>query len=154
MDSPDEIEVVARRLRDGGQRWTPQRRLITAVVFDTHEHFSADELLAMCRRRDRRVSRATVYRMLAVLEAEGFLASLDTGDGGLRYEHVLGHDHHDHMICRTCARIVEFADPDLEQRKAELARRHGFRLVGHELKLFVECLDETCPGRQDRRRTP
>ncbi len=148
MDPQDEIAVVERRLREGGHRWTQQRRRIAEVVFATHEHFNAEELLAMCRKVDSRVSRATVYRMIAAMEAVGVVESLDAGDGGRRFEHVLGHEHHDHMICRSCGRIVEFTDAKLERQKAEIAHRMGFTMLSHELKLVVECNDLACPGRR------
>ena len=147
----DEHDEVERHLRRKGYRWTSQRRRIAEVVFGTHEHFSAEELLDMCRKVDSQVSRATVYRTLAVLEAAGFVEGLEVGDGGKRFEHVLGHEHHDHMICRNCGKIVEFVDPELERLKAAVADRHGFELVSHELKLWVECRDNTCADRSRAR---
>ena len=150
----DEVDEVERLLRRKGYRWTAQRRRIAEVVFGTHEHFSADELLEMCREVDSQVSRATVYRTLAVLEAAGFVEGLEVGDGGKLFEHVLGHEHHDHMICRTCGKIVEFVDPELERLKVAVATRHGFDLVSHELKLHVECRDAACAGRTPARTPP
>lgn len=73
MHSPEELDLVERSLRKQGHRWTSQRRRIAEVVFDTHEHFNAEELLAMCRGIDSRISRATVYRTIAVLEEAGFV---------------------------------------------------------------------------------
>ncbi|MGE3881406.1 MAG: Fur family transcriptional regulator [Planctomycetota bacterium] len=143
-----EVDEVERRLRASGFRWTAQRRRIAEAIFATHEHFDAEELLAMCRELDSTISRATIYRTLAVLEAAGFVESLEVGEGKKRFEHVLGHEHHDHMICRDCGKIVEFVDPELEELKARVAARAGFRLVSHELKLFVECPDSTCPSRR------
>jgi Fur family ferric uptake transcriptional regulator len=134
-----EIAIVQRRLRERGHRWTAQRQLIAEVAFESHEHFTADELLAMCQKLDRSVSRATVYRTLAVLEQEGFVEGLDTGDGSRRFEHVLGHEHHDHMVCTACGRILEFRDDELEARQELAARRRGFRITSHSLKLFGLC---------------
>lgn len=142
-----ELDEVERRLRGQGHRWTSQRRRIVAVVFGTHEHFSAEELLDMCRHEDSRVSRATVYRTLTMLEEAGLVAGLEVGDGGKRFEHVLGHEHHDHMICRTCGKIIEFHDAKLEAMKTAIADRHGYDMVSHELKLFVECRDRACKRR-------
>ena len=93
--SESEASVVEDALRKSGFRWTNQRALIVQEALATHVHFTADELLDLCREKDPKVSRATVYRTLTVLEDAGFVEGLDTGDGGRRFEHVLGHDHHD-----------------------------------------------------------
>src|SRR5690606_879490 len=147
MSPSDELEIVERYMRERGYRWTSQRRLIAEVVFGTHEHFNAEELLDMCRKVDDQVSRATVYRTLSVLEEANFVEALDTGEGGKRFEHVLGHPHHDHMLCQICGKILEFHDPELEAKKEQVARQQGFKLISHSLKLIVECLDPNCPGR-------
>ena len=146
MEHGEELQVVEEHLRKQGFRWTAQRRLIVEAAFGTHEHFSAEELLDMCRERDASVSRATVYRTLSVLEEAGFVEGLDTGDGSRKFEHVLGHDHHDHMICTECGKIIEFYDEELEQRQEAVAKEHGFVIRSHQLKLFGSCNE---PGKCD-----
>lgn len=139
MKPEQEQSIVAEHLRKSGFRWTTQRALIVRTALATHAHFTADELLASCRDQDPKVSRATVYRTLAVLESAGFVESLETGDGGRRFEHVLGHDHHDHMVCLACGRILEFHDEELERRQEASARRLGFRIERHSLRLYGTC---------------
>lgn len=134
-----EVDVIERAMRERGLRWTNQRRLIARVALRHHVHFSADELLALCRREDRAVSRATVYRTLAMLEEAGFVEGLDLGPGGKRYEHTLGHAHHDHMVCTACGAIIEFVDPALERRQDAVARKHGFAIHSHSLRLYGVC---------------
>ena len=92
------------------------------------------------------MSRATVYRTLTVLEDAGFVEGLDTGDGGRRFEHVLGHEHHDHMVCLDCGQILEFRDDELERRQELAAKRLGFRIQRHSLRLYGSCKD--CSKRQ------
>jgi len=139
MKTGDELAVIERYMREHGLRWTSQRRLIAEVALSEHTHFTAEELLDLCREEDRGVSRATVYRTLTMLEEAGFVEGLDTGDGGRKFEHVLGHAHHDHMVCTTCGSILEFHDDELEQRQELAAQRHGFRITSHSLKLFGLC---------------
>ncbi|MBL8747658.1 MAG: transcriptional repressor [Planctomycetes bacterium] len=141
MKPEQEQRVVEQRLRGSGFRWTTQRALIVRTALATHEHFTAEDLLDRCRRVDPRVSRATVYRTLAVLEAAGFVEGLDTGDGGRRFEHVIGHAHHDHMVCLSCARIFEFVDEELERRQEVAAKRIGFRIERHSLRIHGVCRD-------------
>ncbi len=133
--------MVEAALRRRGFRWTNQRAAIVRTALQSHEHFTAEELLALCRRIDPKVSRATVYRTLAVLEEAGFVEGLDTGDGGRRFEHVLGHDHHDHMVCLGCGSIFEFRDDELERRQEVAAKRIGFRIERHSLRIHGRCRD-------------
>jgi Fur family ferric uptake transcriptional regulator len=136
-----EQRIVEVHLRKNGFRWTNQRSLIVRMALATHDHFTADQLLERCQRVDPRVSRATVYRTLTVLEEAGFVEGLDTGDGGRRFEHVLGHKHHDHMVCEACGRIIEFRDDELERRQEAAARRLGFQIARHSLRLYGTCRD-------------
>jgi Fur family ferric uptake transcriptional regulator len=136
-----EQSIVEQHLRKSGFRWTNQRALIVRMALATHEHFTAEELLELCRRHDPKVSRATVYRTLGVLEEAGFVEGLDTGDGGRRFEHVIGHEHHDHMVCLECGRILEFRDDELERRQEAAAKRLGFRIARHSLRIYGTCRD-------------
>jgi Fur family transcriptional regulator, ferric uptake regulator len=132
-----------RYLREQGLRFTSQRQRIFDSAFETHEHFSAETLYAwLAAEKGAKVSRATVYRTLALLVDGGFLDSLDTGRGELMYEHIVGHEHHDHMVCVSCGRIDEFRDPRIELLQEENARNLGFVTVEHDLRLFGYC--KTC----------
>ena len=141
-----ELKTVEQEMRRRGYRWTSQRLLVVKAAFSTHAHFTADELLVLCQEEDLSVSRATVYRMLSMLEDAGFVEGLDTGEGGRRFEHTLGHDHHDHMVCTKCGRIIEFFDQELERRQTQSAERLGFQIQSHSLKLFGVCREcQTSP---------
>ena len=84
MKQDQEQSIVEEHLRKSGFRWTAQRALIVRAALESHEHFTAEELLDICRKVDPKVSRATVYRTLSVLEEAGFVEGLETGDGGRR----------------------------------------------------------------------
>ena len=141
MRVEQEQQIVESHLRRSGFRVTNQRSLIVRIALSTHDHFTADQLLERCRRADPNVSRATVYRTLTVLEKEGFVEGLETGDGGRRFEHVIGHEHHDHMVCLSCGRISEFRDDALERRQEAAAKRIGFKILRHSLRIYGTCRD-------------
>ena len=127
-------------LRGHSLKLTPQRRRIFERSFATHDHFSAETLLRWLEQEDGpTVSRATVYRTLDLLVKGGFLGALDTGSGELVYEHILGHDHHDHMICVSCGRIEEFHDERIEELQREAAEKKGFVIQDHEHRLMGLC---------------
>lgn len=145
-----EIQRAFERFLGGrGLKLTAQRQRIFERAFATHEHFSAETLYRWMREETGpRVSRATVYRTLALLVEGGFVESLDTGRGELVYEHSLGHRHHDHMVCLDCGRIEEFHEPRIEALQAEAAAKKGFEVVSHDHRLQGYC--RTCA--ESRRR--
>lgn len=137
-------------LRERGLKLTAQRARILERAFATHEHFSAENLYDWLRHEEGpAVSRATVYRTLSLLEDGGFVESLDTGGGELFYEHVLGHRHHDHLICLECRRIEEFREERIEELQLEVSRKKGFELVSHSLRLMGYCA--ACRAERERR---
>jgi Fur family ferric uptake transcriptional regulator len=139
-------------LRQHALKLTAQRKRIFDRTFATHEHFSAEKLYGWLREEDgARVSRATVYRTLDLLVKGGFLGALDTGQGELVYEHVLGHDHHDHMICISCGRIEEFHDERIEELQRVAAQKHGFTIERHLHRLMGYC--RACSRARERRAT-
>jgi Fur family ferric uptake transcriptional regulator len=151
-------ETIRKRfedfLRQRGLKLTAQRDRVFERAFATHEHFSAERLYEWMRAEDGlSVSRATVYRTLSLLEEGGFVESLDAGGGELVYEHVLGHQHHDHLICLGCGRIEEFHEDRIEALQEEVASKRGFELTQHSLRLMGYC--PTClRERRSRRRSP
>jgi Fur family ferric uptake transcriptional regulator len=137
-------ETIEKRfghfLRSRSFKLTLQRRRLFDRAFSTHEHFSAEQLYRWLEKEPGpRVSRATVYRTLALLVEGGFVQALDTGRDELLYEHVLGHPHHDHMVCQDCGKIEEFHDDRIEELQLEACRKKGFHLVSHEHRLKGYC---------------
>ena len=137
-------QTIAKRfelfLRSRELKLTPQRRRVFDRAFTTHEHFSAERMYDWLRAEPGpKVSRATVYRTIGLLLEGQFIEALDTGRGELVYEHVVGHAHHDHMVCIECGRIEEFHDGRIEELQLEACRRKGFQLVSHDLRLKGYC---------------
>lgn len=122
---------------------TPERELLLRSVCSMTRHFTHEELMASLRRRGARVSQATVYRALPLLEEAGIIrrASVYTlgGSGAPVFEHVHGREHHDHLVCSACGRVVEFHYPGIEALQELVAREHGFRLQRHHLELVGLC---------------
>ena len=127
-------------LRSKNLKFTSQRDRIFELAFKTHQHFTAETLHVWLKEEDGApVSRATVYRTLHLLEEGGFVESLDTGRGELVYEHVLGHAHHDHLVCLACGKIEEFRNEIIERLQEEAAASRGFVLTNHTLRLEGYC---------------
>ena len=117
---------------------TSQRRTILRQAMHGG-HFSAETLLDFSKKEDRTISKATVYRTLALLKESKILEEQDFGDGKKLYERAQGRKHHDHFVCIKCGRIIEFENEPIERLQDSEAKKHHFKVVYHSLKLFGFC---------------
>jgi Fur family ferric uptake transcriptional regulator len=130
------LEFLARR----HLRLTGPRRAIIESVFGTEKHFTAEDLLKWARRRDKSVSRATVYRTLPLLTESGLVREMDFGGDHKFYDpNYAGHPHHNHIICQDCGKIVEFESEKIAQLEKEISRRLGFSVNAHRLQITATC---------------
>ncbi len=135
-----EREQFLALLRDRGQRVTGERLALFDEVFAQHGHIDADALLRAMQRRGSKISRATVYRNLDLLVACGFARKQRLGSRGFLYEHLHGgQQHHDHLVCTECGRVVEFVSPGIAALQAEICRAHGFEPARHTLQIAGRC---------------
>ena len=89
------------------------------------------------------MSLTTVYRTLSLLVQAGIVRTVTPPDAtdtqGVWYEHTWRREHHDHLVCVRCGRVVEFTYPAIEVLQEAVAREHGFTLEGHRLELAGLC---------------
>jgi len=121
-------------------RVTPQRRAIIDTVFGTEEHFTAEQLLKWSRRRDKSVSRATVYRTLPLLTASGLVREMDFGRDYKFYDpNYADHPDHNHIVCQDCDKIVEFDCDQIRRVEGEMCQKLGFSVKTHRLQITGTC---------------
>ena len=121
-------------------RLTSQRHAIIDTVFNTEEHFTADQLLAWSRERDKSVSRATVYRTLPLLTESGLVREMDFGKDHKFYDpNYAEHPNHNHIICQDCEKIVEFESEKIERLETEISHRLGFSIKTQRLQITGSC---------------
>ena len=137
-----EYKLFEKFLSENNLKDTPQRRAVLDAVFSTHHHFDAEELVDILRHKDKRISRATVYRVLDLLVKGEFVRAMDLGESRKMYEHVVGHKHHDHLICTKCGGTIEFDDGLIELLQKKVCSRLNFEADFHSLRIFGRC--ENC----------
>ena len=134
-----------------GLRKTGQRDLIISSAFSKDEHFTAEELFDRVRKSNSDISRATVYRTLALLVEADLLREIDLGDNQTTYDpNFLDKPAHNHLVCIDCGRVVEFEDAHIDLLNDCVTRRLGFRPVRQTLKIEASCeqlrLNGRCPN--------
>lgn len=127
--------------QDRGLRLTDQRkvivRLLEETISNTEFHPDVDELYNMAVKIDKKISVATVYRTVKLLEENGIIEKHEFKAGKARYE-VSTENHHDHLIDVSTGEIIEFVDDEIEVLKKKIADRLGYDLIDHRLELYCK----------------
>lgn len=114
---------------------------------------SAQEIHDGLRNEGRGIGIASVYRSLEALQNLQLVQRFDAGHGEGRYEAVApGGEHHHHVVCDDCERILPFEDPALERAIDKLAERVPYAIAGHDVVLHGQCPDCQDASRPRRRR--
>lgn len=134
----ERFAIFKEHLRQQGLKSTAQRDDIAHVFFASNRHISVEELYNEVKQINARIGYATVYRTMKLLTECGLAVERHFRDGEARYESTEG-QHHDHLICERCGRIVEFEEAGIEALQAQVAERLGFRFTGHKMELYGVC---------------
>lgn len=129
------VSRIEQRCIDKGMKMTDQRRVIARVLSEAVDHPDVEEVYRRSTQMDPRISIATVYRTVRLFEEADIIERHDFGDGRARYEES-PNEHHDHLIDVQSGKVIEFTSPEIEALQREIARRYGYRLVGHRLELY------------------
>jgi Fur family ferric uptake transcriptional regulator len=133
------LERFERFLAKRDLRLTEARAAIVEAALARHGHYPIEELIADLKARGIRGSKATVYRTLPLLAEAGILEPAIVAGDSKAYETTFGRDHHDHLICARCGKVVEFGFEAFEILQKEVAGRYGFRLETHHHELVGTC---------------
>ena len=144
MNNTDTLKQI---LHKENLRYNQQRQEVWDEICVSDEHQDVENIYNSLRKRQIKVSRATVYRTIDVLVKNNLVRRLNLDDGRSRFENKIGVEHHDHIVCLDCRKIVEFMDETIEKMQIRIAKEQGFEIVRHVHQLFGRCLDEKCPNK-------
>lgn len=134
-------------LKDAGLKVThPRTEILDILQANPEMHLSADEIHNKLVENKQSIGLATVYRVLTQLELAGLIQKNQFGDNQSSYE--IKKQHHDHLICTKCGKIIEFMNNDLEKLQEKISKDYNFRLNSHVMTLFGECSDDKCTGKK------
>ena len=135
------------RFRNTGFRLTLPRQAILNVFAENPKHLSAEEIFLLVHKNYPGIGFATVYRTLDLLTQMGLIFKLDFGEGRSRYELASEaiKEHHHHLICTRCSRIIDYSDfmeeeiEFIKRLEAELSKKHKFKINSHQIHFYGLC---------------
>ena len=132
-------DMFDKYLKIKALRKTRERESILKVICGIKGHFDADLIIAKANTAGEKLSRASVYRNIAVLSSAGIINECIRKDGRAVYERTEGSAHHDHLICTQCGKIIEFRDKTIEEHQKLVTDRFDFTMQDHRLVIRGTC---------------
>ncbi len=140
MDNKKIIDKLKQIIKEKGLKYTKQREVIFETILDCKKHLSAEDIynLIIQKYPDEKIGIATVYRALAFLEESNLISSISLDKNTRKFETNFK-DHHDHLICTKCNKIVEFVSDKIEREQEKIAKENHFTLLNHTMYLYGIC---------------
>ena len=127
----------SQNLHQAGLKATAARiRILQLLEQSTARHLSAEDVYKLLLEAGEEVGLATVYRVLSQFEAAGLVTRHNFEEGRSVFERSSA-DHHDHMVDIDTGEVTEFVNDEIEKLQHEIAARHGYEIVSHNMVLFV-----------------
>ena len=139
VDGAKLLDGFRRYLSDHNLPLTQQRLAIAEILFFAADHLSAEDVARQLARKGEAVGTATVYRTLDLLVRSGLVREHDFGEGFKRYEPMAAGQVHEHCVCSSCGKVMEFSNDRLERMIALLAEEVEFRPHHHRLEVYGLC---------------
>lgn len=125
-------------LKQNNLRTTKQRDLILNI-FLQKKHITIEQLYESVKKKDNTIGIATVYRTLKLFCEANICNEIKLRDGTSRYEPVIFSEHHDHLICINCGKVIEVFDKEIENIQMKICKEYDFELIDHKLTLYGLC---------------
>jgi len=129
------------RISGKGLKATKQREEILEIFLKSSGHRNLAQIYAQVTKVNPKIGYTTVYRTLKLFTRLGLAAQRKFADGETQYEPIEGKNHHDHLICLACGKIIEFEDEALEALQNGIAHRYRFKVSHHRMELYGRCSD-------------
>ena len=126
-----------QELRKAGLKVTlPRLKILEILENNTQRHLSAEDIYRELLDAGEDIGLATVYRVLTQFESAGLVTRHNFEGGSSVFELDEG-EHHDHMVCVETGDVIEFVNDEIEQLQHDIAAKHGYDLIDHNLVLYV-----------------
>ena len=133
-----------KELKKAGLKVTlPRLKILQILQEPENQHISAEDVYKILIEQGEEIGLATVYRVLNQFDDAGIL-NRHHFEGGKSVFEISHKEHHDHLVCLKCGKVIEFEDDIIEELQEMIAKKHNIKLTHHSLYLYGECTDGNC----------
>lgn len=135
-------------IKSSGFKLTHQRQLILSILEGNQTHLDAEALFLLAKRRDPKISLATVYRSLSTFKKIGLIQEQDFGEDHGHFETVSNKPHF-HFTCSQCGQVIELRSKKIIRLIKELCQEEDLKM--ERMHLHIQGL---CPACQQKKSVP
>jgi Fur family ferric uptake transcriptional regulator len=130
---------IAGILREHGHKLTPQRHTVLRVIASSQDHLTPEDIYEKSRLADPGIGLVTIYRTLDLLTRLGLVCRVHLKEGCRSYMMRRPLEHHHHLVCSNCGRVIDFTSCNLGEMEEKLSKESGFDIKGHLLEFYGIC---------------
>jgi Fur family transcriptional regulator, ferric uptake regulator len=128
-----------QELKKAGLKITgPRIKIFQILTISEKRHLSAEDIYHILHKNNEDIGLATVYRVLTQFESAGLIHRHRFEEDYAVFELNEG-DHHDHLVCIKCRKVIEFVDNTIEERQEYIAKQNKFQITDHSLYIYGLC---------------
>jgi len=128
-------------LKQNNKSYTQEREIIFSAIKKLH-HFDYSKLQKSFEEQNIKIWRASIFRTLNLFLELWLVESICNKSWVIIYEYRDENNHHEHLKCKNCWKIIEFDDSEIHKFLEKIAKKYNFKLLNHSINL--EWLCEKC----------